>query len=204
MMMDSNRIVAATCPECATISKEKLNIFRFSGKKDVKGFCCEDGCGVPLWSIHGAKDKYKISVKCPACEELHTYTISKRNFWGKKYFTLNCPTWEVGIFYVGDDEKYIDEQMDIQDDSISDMLSGFMNLDDNFVLMYELIECINDIAKADNVRCSCENPDVTMHIDGDKVVLDCKNCGNQKIILPTEKNINDLLSLGTIVLDDIK
>lgn len=202
MLLDSNRIVAAVCPECTALSKVKLSVFSFSGKKNIKMLCKDEDCSAAIWEIREIKDKYKISVNCPACDETHNYTMTKRNFWGKKYFSFSCPAWEVGIFYVGDDERYIDKQMDIQDDSISDMLSGFINVDDSFEIMYDLIECINDIAKSNNVKCTCKNPDVTMCIDGDKIVLRCKNCNNKKIILPTEKNIDDLMKAGTIVLDD--
>lgn len=202
MLMDSNRIAAATCPECAAVSKVKFNIFSFSGKKGIKVSCSEEDCNFAMWEIRRVKDKYKISVNCPACDETHSYTMTRRNFWGKKYFSFNCPSWEVGILYIGDNEKYIDEQMDIQDDNINDMLSGIMNIEDSFAIMYDLIECINEIAKSDNVKCKCQKPDVTMCIEGDKIVLKCKNCKNIKTILPTEKNIDYLMKTGTIVLDD--
>lgn len=202
MVLDSNRIAAASCPECAEISKTKFNIFSFAGKKAVKVFCEEHDCGELVWEIREAKDKYKIYVNCPACDEVHSYTMSKRNFWNKRYFAFNCPSWEVGILYVGDDENYIDTQMDIQEEHISEMLGGFINTDDSFSVMYDLIECINELAKADNVKCACAKPEVTMAIEDDKIVLRCKNCGGSKTILPTEKNINYLMKAGTIVLDN--
>lgn len=202
MLMDSNRIAAATCPECAAISKIKFNIFSFSGKKVMNIFCSEDDCDTHVWEIREVKDKYKVTINCPACDETHSYTMTKRNFWGKKYFSFNCPAWDVGILYIGNDEAYIDAQMDMQDDNISEMLGGFINMDDSFSVMYDLIECINEIAKTNNVKCNCDAPDVTMCIDGDKIILKCRNCNNTKEILPTEKNIDELMKTGTIVLDD--
>ena len=202
MLMDSNRIAAATCPECAAISKIKFNILSFSGKKVVSIPCSEEDCDANVWEIREVKDKYKITINCPACDETHSYTMTKRNFWGKKYFSFNCPAWDVGILYIGNDEAYIDAQMDMQDDNISEMLGGFMNMDDSFAIMYDLIECINEIAKTNNVKCDCDAPDVTMCIDGDKIILKCRNCNNTKEILPTEENIDKLMKTGTIVLDD--
>ena len=202
MLIASGRHAAATCPECASKLKTKLNIFSFSENKTFCATCQEKGCGAPVWEIRGIKDKYRISVNCPACGENHTYTISRRSFWGRDYFCLNCPTWEVGILYVGSDEDYIDRQMDMQDEHITEMLGGIADLDDTFSVMYDLIECINDIAKTNNIKCGCKSPDVTMGIDEDRVVLCCKNCGRKKVILSTEENIDYLLKAGTIVLDN--
>ena len=202
MLMDSNRIAAATCPECAAISKTKFNIFSFSGKKDVKISCSEDDCATTVWEIREVKDKYKITVHCPACDEVHSYTMSKRNFWGKNFFSFNCPAWDVGILYIGDNETYIDNQMDMQDDDISEMLGNFINVDDNFAIMYDLIECINDLAKTNNVKCGCDTPDVTMLIEENKIILRCKNCNSSKIIYATEKSIDEIMKTGTLVLDD--
>lgn len=202
MLLNSGRFSACTCPECGAISKIKFNIFNFSGRKTFKVFCNDKSCSSQLWSIHETKDKYRISVNCPACEELHSYTISKRNFWSKKYFSFNCPNWDVAILYFGDDEKFIEKQMDMQDDNITDMLSGFLEPDDTSSVLYSLIECINEIAKSNNVKCDCSQANISMCIEDDKIILFCKNCKKTKIILPSEKNIDTLTKTGTIVLDD--
>ncbi len=203
MLMNSDRIVAATCPECAEVSKKQINIFSFSGGKAVAATCPEADCHAPMWEIREMKDKYKISVNCPACDETHTYTLTKRTFWGKKYFALNCPAWEVGILYVGDDEEYINSQMDIQNDNISDILGGIADLDDSFTIMYDLIECINELAKSDNVECTCSEPDVKMQIEDDKITLFCKSCGRKKEFSATEEDLDLIMKTSTIVLDDI-
>lgn len=202
MLMNSNRIVAATCPECAEVSKKQINIFSFSGGKPVSHICPDNDCRTPMWEIREMKDKYKISVNCPACDETHTYTLTKRTFWGKKYFALNCPAWEVGVLYVGDNEEYIDSQMDIQNDNISDMLEGIAELDDTFTIMYDLIECINELAKSDNVECTCDSPDVKMLLEEDKITLICKSCGNKKEFFATEEDLDSIMKASTIVLSD--
>lgn len=202
MLLNSTRYAISVCPECDGIVRKKLNIFDLSGKRGYKAICPNSGCKSLVWEIKEAKDKYRITVNCPACDEYHTYTMSKRSFWGKKYFSFNCTAWEVGVLYFGDDEQYIESQMDIQNDSISDMLSGIMEEDGSFEVMYDLIACINDIAQKGEIECICKNPDITVIIDENKVVLSCKNCGRKKIIIPTEENIYLLTQTGTIVLDD--
>lgn len=203
MLMNSNRIVAATCPECAEVSKTQINIFSFSGGKSAKTICPHDDCHTPMCEVREMRDKYKISVSCPACDETHTYTLTKRTFWSKKFFVLNCPAWEVGILYVGDDEEYIDSQMDIQNDNISEMLEGIAELDDSCTIMYDLIECINELAKSDNVGCVCENPDVKMLIGDDKITLICKSCGRKKEFSATEEDLDLIMKTSTLVLDHI-
>ena len=203
MLMNSDRLVVATCPECAEVTKKQINIFSFSGGKPVVLSCPHDECHAPMWEIREMKDKNKISVNCPACDETHTYTLTKRTFWGKNFFALNCPAWEVGILYVGDDEKYIDSQIDIQNDNISDILEGIADLDDSFTIMYDLIECINELAKSDNVECTCPEPDVKMLIDDEKITLICKSCGRKKEFRATEDDLNLIMKTSTIVLDDI-
>lgn len=202
MILDSARFVISICPECNEISKEKITVFNLSGGKGYTRACPDKECGERLWEMKEAQDKYRITVNCPACEEHHTYTMSKRNFWGKKYFAFNCPTWEIGILYFGDDEKFVESQMNAQSNSISEMLTDLMDYDEVFTVMYDIIGAINDIAKEGGVSCGCDNTDVTMVVEEDKVVLSCKNCGKKKTILPTEENVELLMETGTIVLDD--
>ena len=203
MLIDSCRYAVSTCPECAEISKLKINIFDFSGKKCFKVDCPEDECHAPIWEIHTACEKYRITINCPACDEAHTYTMSKRNFWGKKYFSFNCPTWEVGILYFGKDDEFIEKQMDIQNENINDFLTDFIDVNDSYSLLYELIECINDIALSDNVKCRCaEHVDATLLVEDDKIILKCKNCNSTKTIIPNQQSIDILMKTGTIVLDD--
>lgn len=204
MIHDSNRYAASTCPECGEITKTKISAFSFSGRK-VFGVTCHDrNCSARLWEIHDVKDKYRINIKCPACDEVHTYTMSKANFWNKPYFSFNCPTWDVNILYFGVDEHFIDEQMDSQDENILDMFENFADFDDNVNIMYELVETINDLAKADKVKCDCKKDagDITMNIDDDKVFLACKKCRRTKTITASEENIDLIMQTGTIVLDD--
>ncbi len=203
MLHDSFRFAVSTCPECAEISKKKINLFDFSGKKCFKVSCSLDDCFTPIWELHTAGEKYRITINCPACDESHTYTMSKRNFWGKKYFSFNCPTWDVGILYFGKDEEFIDAQIDIQNDSINDMLTDFIDVNDSYSLLYELIECINEIALSDNVKCKCgDHADVTLLVDSDKVILQCKNCNSKKTIIPSQQTVDNLMKTGTIVLDN--
>jgi len=202
MLMNSNRIAMAACTECTTVSKTKFNIFSFSGKKSFRVLCDQDDCANIVWEIHEIKDKYKITLHCPVCDEIHSYTMSKRNFWSKKFFSFNCTAWNIAILYISESENNIDDRINMQNDDISEMLGDFINADDNFVIMYDLIECINDLAKTNNVKCGCDTPDVTMLIEDNKIILKCKNCNSQKIINATEKSIDDIMKTSTLVLDD--
>ncbi len=200
MLFDLSRFAVSTCPSCAETSNIQFSIFNLSGKKSYHHSCQTPDCCQPIWDISKVKDKYKITVNCPACEEVHSYTISRKNFWSKKYFSLNCPTWEVGILYFGTDEKYILSQLTLQDDYINDMLSDVMDYDDTFSLMYDIIECINDISKSGNVECQCQAPDIAMMIEENKIHLTCKNCNREKNIPVTEASLRELEENGTIVL----
>ena len=92
--------------------------------------------------------------------------------------------------------------MDIQNDNISDMLEGIAELDDTFTIMYDLIECINELAKSDNVECTCSSPDVKMLLEEDKITLICKSCGNKKEFFATEEDLDLIMKASTIVLSD--
>ena len=62
MLIASGRHAAATCPECASKLKTKLNIFSFSENKTFCATCREKGCGAPVWEIRGIKDKYRNDI----------------------------------------------------------------------------------------------------------------------------------------------
>lgn len=201
MIHESTRYIISICPECDEIIRKKLNIFDFPTSKGFKAVC---SCGCVSWEAKGAKDKYRITVNCPACEEHHTYTMSKRNFWGKDYFSFNCTNWEVGVLYFGKDETYLESQVTAQNNSIHDMFSQFIEESDDIEIMYEIVECINYIAKANNVKCGCGEADITMVIDEEKLILECKNCGRKKIFKPAEETLNLLYETSIIMLDDTK
>lgn len=202
MLINSSRLAAAVCPECAMRIKKRFGIFEFSGNGSVVAHCPEKHCGAAAFEIRALKDKCKILINCPACGEKHAYTLTKRSFWGRDYICLNCPTWEVGVLHVGNDEAFIDLQMELQEDSINEILGQAAEFDDGVPVLYELIECINLLAKTDNVKCVCSAPDIAMEIDEDGIVLLCKGCGRKKVIPPTEESIDYLTETGTIVLDD--
>ncbi len=201
MIHESTRYAISICPECDEVIRKKLSIFDFPASRGCRVTC---SCGSVVWEAKPAKDKYRITVNCPACDEHHTYTMSKQNFWGKSYFSFNCPNWEVGVLYFGDDEKYLESQMTAQSDSINDMFSRFIDENDEVEIMYEMVECINDLAKSESVKCLCGNADITMLIDEEKLLLECKNCGRKKIFEPTEENIDLLYETSIIMLDDTK
>ena len=198
MIKEFKKTLGYICPGCsATIMTEK-NLFDFSGATPTM-LTCRQECGEDCVTISPKKDKYTILINCPMCDEAHMFNIKKITFWQSKFFVLHCPETGIGILFLGDRETvqkelYEQEQMFVK-------LSEECDVTRELTMIFEIVERINEIAKAENVSCACGSHAISIEIDNEKITLKCRDCGKIKDIPSSEESLENLLNASAIVLD---
>lgn len=200
MIMDINKVIAYICPMCSEITVKQVNVFEFSGAVDVKYQCIDEDCLHISVEIQQKKDKYKIEVACPICEENHNYFIKKSTFWQNKLLELKCPTVGVGVFFAGTNEE-VHHKLTSYSEFVSDLLDE-SDVDNELNIIFNVIECINDLSKLDKIQCVCKSNHITVGITETGVSLTCQKCGKTKNILITHESLQYLMSGKSIWIGD--
>lgn len=202
MLMDLERTIAYICPMCSGITMRDIRVFNLSGKKPVE-FGCDSGlCDEIPVRISQKKDKYQIEVQCPVCDDVHTYTLQPATFWGKKFLGLKCPVSGTKIFFAG-----TKEEISLDLDKHTALISGIMedmDVEDELGIMFDIVECINDLSKQQSIYCTCGSRDIAISADDGKIVLRCLQCGKTKEIPATMESLIVLMNSMAIVLEDKK
>lgn len=198
MIKEFKKSIGYICPGCSAIAIWDKNLFDFSGD-DATVFKCHSKCEEECVIITPKKDKYSILINCPMCDEAHLFNMRKITFWQSKFFVLHCPETGIGILFLGDHdtvkkELYEQEQMFIK-------LSEECDVTRELTMIFEIVERINEIAKEENVSCTCGSHAISIEIDNEKITLKCRDCGKVKDIPASEESLDDLLNASAIVLD---
>lgn len=202
MILELKRVVAYICPICSDIMMKTLDIFSFSGDNIFTLSCSNKLCHTACINILQKKDKYKINISCPICGENHTFIIKKSVFWTKRFFSLKCPVSGIQAFFIGEKdlvENAVNEHIKFISE-IQDSSDGFDAEDDELSILYELADCIRDLAEDNMVYCTCGCNHITATLDDTKLLLSCDDCNSEKLFFPTEDCLLMLLNAKAIVL----
>lgn len=176
MVKNLTRTVAYSCPFCMQDMQEQLNIFDFSGNAPVELFCSDRHCAESCAVITDCGLKYKIKVKCSACGEFHTYTISKSAFWTVPLMTFNCTNFDMQIFFFGEKDR-VEEAVSENEEMITEMADeAFDALPDSYKLAFSIIDSIHSLLEEKRIICRCGSKEIYPDFDGTSIVLSCENC----------------------------
>lgn len=200
MIIDLTRAVTYICPLCSTFSTKALSIFELAGKQPVVCFCETAACGEQAVKLYEKKNTYIIEIECPVCGEQHSYTVKRQSFWTRALLTLKCPASDINIFFVGT-EAAVRAEADKTAALLAKMMED-MDLEDELHLMYDLIDCINELSKAGGISCRCGGHNIGISAEDRQIVLTCRDCRTQKHIEASLDSLIALLNTSTLVLDD--
>lgn len=204
MLIRHERYVGFRCPECGRTNIKKLSIFDFSGNKSVTLGC---HCNASYVSISEGRSHYRISAPCPACLELHSFSVKKAAFWGKKILSFHCPLTMLGAFCIGEYDEVVRmlhvfaQKMTAFFESYH-MESGekeikYVNED----VMFESVEYVYTLALSGKIHCICGENDMHFDLAPDRIIISCQRCGRQAIIpADSEESLFILYSLENILL----
>lgn len=189
MIENLNQTIAYICPECSAITEKKINVFEFSGNKVFNLFCGEKNCRLNAGCIAEYHGKYRISLPCTFCGEVHEIIINKSSFWKRDFFAFKCPNTDFDLFFIGNSKK-IKAAVSRQEEIFSEAEEELMG---EVPLIYDIMMRLQDLFEASLIVCSCGCADVFPEPDEKGIKLVCGKCGKQKIIPVTEEEYESLL-----------
>ena len=198
MIKEFKKSIGYICPRCSSITVRGINLFDFSGNGASELLCANGKCAHAAVTVLPKKDKYAISVNCPICDEKHIYNIRKITLWHNDFFVLHCPESGFGILFIGAEKRIRDEIAD-QESLINELEEDF-TVGEELSVIFEAVEHINQLAKNDNIFCSCGSRNIAIEIDNDYITLFCRDCNAKKKISTDKEALEDLLKMSTIVL----
>ncbi|WP_066634073.1 hypothetical protein [Desulfolucanica intricata] len=184
MLIATDKMLAMRCPECGKLEYDKISRFQFSGCETVRVTC---SCGVTKLIINYKKrfrSVFWLQTSCLVCETMHMHKVTGRSLWSEDAVTyLYCPETGMELGCFGSVQK-VKEIMSQKDEELKVLLNE-INKDDffnNSEIMYEVINCLHDIADRGFLYCQCGNTDIELDIFPDRLELHCKNCDSINII----------------------
>ncbi len=177
MISDLNRSILYMCPQCTCVSLCKITVFDITKKTPKIIHCSDKDCQKSLITIKSSNDKYKITADCALCDETHSFTLSNKTVWNKDFLILRCPSSGLGIVFIGKDPERLKQEYKAQNELIAGLISGEEFSDpDEFDLLFDIIERINELVQNKAIKCSCGKSDISININFNNVTLTCRSC----------------------------
>ncbi|MCG8402881.1 MAG: hypothetical protein MJA84_15010 [Firmicutes bacterium] len=201
MIIETGALLAMRCPDCGKLDYHKLSRFEFGLRKKMEINCA---CGyVKLVVNTRDRKEYVLQFPCVVCESKHLLSISARRFWSSEVNYLFCQETGLELGYLGS-EKEVKLLAEAQEENIESLTSEFEGEDryfNNSEIMYEVLNCLHDIAEQNALYCQCGNLDVEVDIFPDRLELHCRECDSVNIIYAeTEDDLRVIKGVDTIEL----
>ncbi len=200
MIIVTDTLIAMRCPECGKLDYYNLSRFEFSGQKRIELKC---SCGyVKLILTTKDRKNYWLQVPCVVCESKHVRSLSARMLWSDEVNYLFCHETGLELGYVGPQDEV--KALAVAQQETMEALGDFDKDDEYFnnsEIMYEVLNCLHDIAEQGLLYCQCGNQDVEVDIFPDRLELHCKDCDSVNIIYAeTDDDLLVIKEVGSIEL----
>ncbi|TYO96531.1 hypothetical protein [Desulfallas thermosapovorans] len=201
MIIDTDTLLAMRCPECGKLDYHNLSRFSFSGRKRVEIFC---SCGyVKLVITSKDRKSFWLQVPCVVCESKHVHSFSSKMLWSERVNYLFCHETGLELGYIGpcDEVKAMAAAQQETMEALADDFEAEDEYFNNSEVMYEVLNCLHDIAEQGSLYCQCGNRDVEVDIFPDRLELHCKDCDSVNIIYAeTDDDLRVIREVETIEL----
>ena len=182
--------IALFCPHCGAL---KIHPFtRFNLTVGTELLCC---CGQPQGRIVSVTGQQLIlSLSCVLCAVEHKKIIDLRQFWHVGAERLYCDEANIEMGFFGD-TRSLREMFDYQKSEFERISAeDYEHTEvDNPPVMFEIFNCIHDLAAQGAVGCRCGAPVIEAELFADSVMLFCRQCGSGiKVPALTEGNLAEV------------
>lgn len=198
MIKNLTKTIAYICPFCSGVTQKQIGIFRFSGGRNAELLCSDTSCTEPCVTITQTTDKYKITVDCPICGEVHSYKISKSAFWNKDIFTFQCPNSAIDIFFIGT-KAQVTKAVDENNDILESMADHFDDIPEDMNILFNILDDLHRILSEGRISCKCGGNMIMPDINDNGITLTCHDCGNSMLLSPTPDTIERLSGSGKFI-----
>lgn len=200
MLIAANAVLAMRCPECGKMEIHDFSRFAFARGKTVHINC---SCGaVKLIVSTKNLSSYWLHVSCVVCETKHLREIPGKSLWSGEVTCLSCQDTGLELGYIGPEamvrEIAFDYEQELEALVKEFGCDGYFH---NSEIMYEVLNCLHDIAEQGALYCQCGNHKIEVDIFPDRLELHCKNCDSINIIYAeTEEDLKVIQQVDTIEL----
>jgi len=123
--------------------------------------------------------------------------------WSEEVNYLFCQETGLELGYIGPDDEV--KALAVAQQETMEALGDDFDAEDEYFhnseVMYEVLNCLHDIAEQGLLYCQCGNQDVEVDIFPDRLELHCKDCDSVNIIYAeTDDDLRVIKSVGTIEL----
>ncbi len=201
MLIATTAVLAMRCPECGKMEFHDFNRFGFCRGKNKKVYC---SCGA-VKLIVSTKNyaSYLIQVPCVVCETKHLREMSGKSLWSRNVTCLSCQDTGLELGHIGP-EPEVREIVNVYEQELEELIyefgcDGYFH---NSEIMYEVMNCLHDIAGQGALYCRCGNHKIEVDIFPDRLELHCRNCDSINIIYAeTEEDLKVIQQVEVIELE---
>lgn len=200
MLISTTTMLAMRCPECGKLEFHKLSLFSFSGSRMLEVNC---SCGATLMLVTKKKNgTYGLQLPCVICDIRHRRQLSAAIIYSQKITNLYCQETGIELGHIGPEEKVREAVMNYDYD-LDKLINQFEGDDyfHNSGIMYQVLNCLHDIAEKNALYCQCGNDSIEVDIFPDRLELHCKECDSINIIYAeTEEDLKVIQQVENIEL----
>ncbi|MCL5058382.1 MAG: hypothetical protein M1130_10430 [Actinobacteria bacterium] len=182
MPVETEKVLAMRCPQCGRLEFHHLQRFSAGPGRSLIIKCT---CGAVKFVI-GTKNRsdYHLKVACIFCEGYHCQTLPGRRIWSSGgVVDLYCHDTGLELGHIGGEDK-VGEIASGRDRELEILINEF-GRDEFFSsskIMYEVLQCLHQMAEKGTLYCQCGNRQVEVKIFSDRLELLCGDCGSVNII----------------------
>lgn len=181
MIIATEFAVAMRCPSCSKLDFHQVSRFAFSGKSNYKISC---SCGSPKLIIGTKKrSQFWFQIPCVLCETNHLIYYKAKQLWSGEVTFFYCNETNIELGFFGPEEKVraVSENYEDNLESLVEEL-GYDDYFYNPEIMFEVLNCLHDIAEDGFLYCECGSLQVEIDIFPDKIELQCKDCKTISVV----------------------
>lgn len=200
MLIATNAVLAMRCPECGKMEFHEFSRFALTRGRSVPFTC---SCGATkITVITKNHHTYWLHVSCVICETKHIREFTGRVLWSGEVIRLSCQDTDLELGHIGPEAKVSElaSRHEHELEALVDEFSGdgyFHNSE----IMYEVLNCLHEIAEQGALYCQCGNHKIEVDIFPERLELHCKNCDSINIIYAeTEEDLKVIQQVDTIEL----
>ncbi len=201
MIVSTNVVLAIRCPECGKMEFHDFNRFMFSRRKTVHINC---SCGATKLTVSTKNYRsYRLQFPCVVCDIKHMREISGKLLWSGEVVCLSCRDTDLQLGHIGPEWKLKEIALDYEHE-LEEIIDEFScdSYFHNSEIMYEVLNCLHDIAEQGALYCRCGNHKIEVDIFPDRLELQCKNCDSVNIIYAeTEEDLKVIQQVESIELE---
>lgn len=201
MGIDTNTVLAMRCPDCGKMEFHEFSRFFIARGQSFHVNC---SCGATKLTV-STKDFscYWLQIPCVVCETKHLREISGKRLWSEEVVTISCDDTELELGHIGPKSK-VKEMTASYEQELEALVNEFGcdSYFNNSKIMYEVLNCLHEIAERGELYCQCGNYKIEVDIFPDRLELQCKNCDSLNIIYAeTEEDLKVIQQVDMIELD---